>query len=204
MARTFAAISILSPFEPSQPLVFEREDTLFFSRRAPLVVENAPGQVINPSIVSPRNVLNISSSRFGTRNERLRVVRQADGGVEIVNGLGASLEKICWLAEDGKHLRNSSAPVPAGGRARLQSQPASIAFSSKAPQVDRFMEMTMAAVQMVEQTGENTPFGTELLSNCAPGYFVALLNKPIFYTTGLQTKNSQDTQVVFGPVKAEK
>ena len=153
MARTFAMISILSPYSPSQSLVFEREDNLFFSRKAPLTVENAPGQVINPSIISPRNVLNISTSRFGTRNERLRVIRQSDGGLEIVNGLGAPLEKVCWLDEDGRHLWSSATTVPAGGRARLQSQAVAIAFSSQAPLVDRFMEMTAGAVQMLQPVG---------------------------------------------------
>ena len=214
MARTFAVISVLSPFAPSQPLKFEREDTLFFSRKSALVVENAPGQVINPSIVSPRNVLNISTSRFGTRTERLRVIRNSDGTVEIVNGLGAPLEKFCWLDEEGTQLWSASSPVPAGGRARLQKQPVSIPFVFQAPLVDRFSEMVVAATKIVpsqveeeEDTSnkeeQSTLFCAELLSKCAPGYFIAVLNKPVFYTTGIQTKKSVDTQVVFGPVKAE-
>ncbi len=224
LAVTQSSLSILAPFVPSSDLKYGMEDRVCLyeassNSHEDLVVADQPGQCIHPRIVTPRRPLNLFAQRLEHRGERLRVIKGNDG-LEVVNGLGAEVEALCLVCEDGQRLV-APAPIPAGGRASLVPAPewkpktlpnGGVETGIFAPNKnDNYMNQMLFLYKnccpeddpdstlKVDQFFANLPYSCHGFRNM----FCAILRKPVFYSPGFIGDVTDDTQLVFGPGKAE-
>ena len=120
VAATKAWNVLYAPMRPKDGLRFSAGDCLAFPRgMGECTLDLNEGQHYSPSLVQPRVPLIYAVSRAEPRKERLRVIRNADGTLSVVNGLSGNLSALALVDADGR-LHVSGAPVAAGARAELE------------------------------------------------------------------------------------
>ena len=111
IAATTAWNVLYAPMRPKDGLRFSAGDCLAFPRGMGECTLNLnEGQRYSPSLVQPRVPLIYAVSRAEPLKERLRVIRNADGILSVVNGLSGNLSALALVDADGR-LHVSGAPV---------------------------------------------------------------------------------------------
>ncbi|MBR0459477.1 MAG: hypothetical protein IJJ26_09595 [Victivallales bacterium] len=223
LAVTEAHLSLLAPYVPTSDFQFDREDRLSIhldhANEETIVLADQPGQCLHPRIVTPRRPLNLHTKRLEHRGERLRVI-EVDGGLEVVNGLGAEVEALCLVRENGERLV-APLPIPAGGRARLvpalEWKPKQLPDGTMESDIvgtnpnDHWIDQMLSLcsnscrVEEANRSLDVDKLFASLPKSCDgfQNMFCAVLRKPVFYSPGFQGKMADNTQIVFGPWKAE-
>lgn len=110
MAYTRAGVNLYAPV-PVRRLVFDPADSVSFSTPADIDISLGRDQVITGTNKA-RVPLSYSISRAERHLEQLKVTRDANGGITVVNGLGVPLTKLMLKTENGEIWRAPGVVAP--------------------------------------------------------------------------------------------
>ena len=110
MAYTRAGVNLYAPV-PVRRLVFDPADSVSFSTPADIDISLGRDQVITGTNKA-RVPLSYSISRAERHLEQLKVTRDANGGITVVNGLGVPLTKLMVKTENGEIWRAPGVVAP--------------------------------------------------------------------------------------------
>lgn len=110
MAYTRAGVNLYAPV-PVRRLVFDPADSVSFSTPANIDISLGRDQVITGTNRA-RVPLSYSISRAERHLEQLKITRDANGGITVVNGLGVPLTKLMVKTENGEIWRMPGVIAP--------------------------------------------------------------------------------------------
>ena len=193
IAATKAWNVLYAPMRPKDGLRFSAGDCLaFFRGTGEFTLDLNEGQHYSPSLVQPRVPLTYAVSRAEPRKERLRVIRNADGTLSVVNGLSGNLSALALVDADGR-LHVSGVPVMAGARAELE----------QAGRADKTGELRFTPAGEFPKAAFSDPDGgvsalKTLASTLPRGHYAALSDTPLFYTPGVIPDAFTCRQLILG------
>ena len=193
VAATKAWNVLYAPIRPKDGLRFSAGDCLAFPRGMGECTLNLnEGQRYSPSLVQPRVPLIYAVSRAEPRKERLRVIRNADGTLSVVNGLSGNLSALALVDGDGR-IHIAGASVMAGARAELK----------QAGRADKTGELRFTPAREFPKAAFSDPDGgvsaLKTLARTLPrGHYAALSDTPLFYTPGVIPDAFTCRQLILG------
>ena len=171
-AVTRAAVRVYSPVSVRK-FRFGAEDRLHFTHAGPLYIDLDREQTIAGDVLQPRLPLDIAIGRVEPRMERLTWKRVGPDELEVVNGLGAPIDRLL-AADPAGRVYELTDPLAPGARGRLTATGKQTLPPLPLPK--RNAQLTTALA-----SGETAA----LMPLLTPGSAVALSPVPLFYTPGL-------------------
>ena len=158
-AYTRAGVDLYASF-PVKKMKFDAADSVTFSG-----MKNLDITLGNEQIVAGPNQARIPLAYSISRAERqrleqLRITRSADGGINVMNGLGVPLKSLVVKLEDGR-IWTATAPVPAGENVALTM------FTGELPSMETITSGLSAALFAKRPTDVKFPFNDLLLTASA-------------------------------------
>lgn len=196
-ASTWAKTTIDAAFRPSGGFRFSTDDILTFQSGDELEVLDAPGQIIDSSVMQPRVPMEYALCRTEPRREQLDITFNDNNTVTVVNGLGAEVKELTIFAPD-KRLFKYFEPLPPGGSVTLH--PTSIKTVSTQYPVKHNVEKAIVYKLFEFHSQKTDLFGQafDIESVMEPGQYVAWLEEPLFYSLGMKTSTLKATHFVIG------
>lgn len=191
LAATHVRFGVYAPIPPRGGLRFDSGDMLNFCGAGEIDLTLNEGQHFRSGLIQPRIPLYAVVKRVTLQREQLRIVREKNGRISVVNGLGVKLTGL-GVIDDAGRLFVTDDPVEPG--ARVQLKPTS--FRTGRSEME--WEALFKQFERSGAPGAEENFIRRNVREFARGYYVALTEEPLFYTPGFKPDQFEANHLVFG------
>ncbi len=191
LAATHVRFGVYAPIPPRGGLRFDSGDMLNFCGAGEIDLALNEGQHFRSGLIQPRIPLYAVVKRVTLQREQLRIVREKNGRISVVNGLGVKLTGL-GVIDDAGRLFVTDDPVEPG--ARVQLKPTS--FRTGRSEME--WEALFKQFERSGAPGAEENFIRRNVREFARGYYVALTEEPLFYTPGFKPDQFEANHLVFG------
>lgn len=191
LAATHVRFGVYAPIPPRGGLRFDSGDMLNFCGAGEIDLALNEGQHFRSGLIQPRIPLYAVVERVTLQREQLRIVREKNGRISVVNGLGVKLTGL-GVIDDAGRLFVTDDPVEPG--ARVQLKPTS--FRTGRSEME--WEALLKQFERSGAPGAEENFIRRNVREFARGYYVALTEEPLFYTPGFKPDQFEANHLVFG------
>lgn len=185
-AVTHGTFIYYSPLYVRSPFLFKRNELVTLSSNGTIRLDTTNEQLYAPSILVPREPLQISIASIDNVSEKLRVTLSSDGKtLEVVNGLGRPVSQLMILGSDGAAFYSKTS-IPQGEKVILERSNEPIVKNNQ-PDYNFILH--------AQPKTEIANFK----DNIAPGYYIALLeNTDGFCSSGIKADKFESQHVIIG------